>query len=418
MDTNNSENNNELTGSSFNEENKVSTEIISNEDINNEKSNNLISEQINNIKESLKAIENDIKEIEFDADPDAENIVTYNDTLIQMNDDNNSNTKSISSIIEEGELNENKINNSEDNIFNMEKNNILYSESIKENKEITENENAKEIEGFLIKNEEELINNDNIVGNNNNKNEEDEEGLIKEEEEGLIKEEENENEIKEDEIKKENIVSEENDKTKEDDNNELEKNINDKSSEENNNTKLEENVNKEKTENDEDKENNDDDSSSSSDSDSSDSDSSESDSSSDFDTDSDSDDSDDSDDDILTQDKVNNIKKKLNKFNEMDDDEDDGTITLIHSTHELTVLPKVKAIDIQIPPDLPLQKIGIIQNIVDEFVLVQAVLPGNYQVLDEDSILLFANRKPLGRVSIIFILYDVYKNKNKIKINI
>lgn len=65
-------------------------------------------------------------------------------------------------------------------------------------------------------------------------------------------------------------------------------------------------------------------------------------------------------------------------------------------------LPPVEPIPIaEIPSEMALEEIGAIHSIIKELVIVEAKVSGDYQVLDVDSILSFADRKILGRVGML-----------------
>ncbi len=52
----------------------------------------------------------------------------------------------------------------------------------------------------------------------------------------------------------------------------------------------------------------------------------------------------------------------------------------------------------EIPPNVPLSIVGKIHAIIEDTVVIEACVSGEYQVLDMDSILLFEDRSVLGRV--------------------
>lgn len=61
-------------------------------------------------------------------------------------------------------------------------------------------------------------------------------------------------------------------------------------------------------------------------------------------------------------------------------------------------LPPVDPVEVEIPEDAPLTLIGTINQIVQNMIIVQASVSGDYQVLDADSILLTSDRKVIGKV--------------------
>ncbi|KAL6608503.1 NAF1-domain-containing protein [Neocallimastix sp. 'constans'] len=381
-----------------------------------DKNENVESNEIDFIKESLKEIENDINEIvnvtigdEISKEKDNNiNDVSINN-LIKEKDDN-INDESINNLIKEQE-----INNESDNIQSNESIGNPIQEAILKDIKLTkdtikniEKENdisstdSKANETKLKSNLENEPNESNSISNDtsNNVKLNIDEGSTNETENNILNDSESiSNDIET--ISKDSINDVKEKESIENENKDnIENNEEKGSSNEMNNDiktetdiKTEINVETEKEKTNKEEEEEDNESSSSSDDTDSSSDSS------DFDTDSSDDDSSSSDDDVLTKEKVEKHKKIIDKYNEdLDEDNDENTINLIHSTHEIISLPKVQPITIDIPKDLPITKIGVIQNIVDEYVLVQATVSANYQVLDEDSILLFSDRTPVGRI--------------------
>jgi H/ACA ribonucleoprotein complex non-core subunit NAF1 len=55
-------------------------------------------------------------------------------------------------------------------------------------------------------------------------------------------------------------------------------------------------------------------------------------------------------------------------------------------------------VNVEIPPNVPLSEVGKIHAIIEDTVVVEASVSGEYKVLDMDSILLFEDRSVLGRV--------------------
>ncbi|KAG6019623.1 hypothetical protein E4U41_003149, partial [Claviceps citrina] len=55
--------------------------------------------------------------------------------------------------------------------------------------------------------------------------------------------------------------------------------------------------------------------------------------------------------------------------------------------------------DVTITPDMQMEELGSVENIVDTILLVRAVTPGEYQVLDTGSVLCTADRRVVGAVA-------------------
>ncbi|KAJ3121110.1 hypothetical protein HK098_003959 [Nowakowskiella sp. JEL0407] len=98
------------------------------------------------------------------------------------------------------------------------------------------------------------------------------------------------------------------------------------------------------------------------------------------------------------------IKQRNKILTQLDNEEDDDDIDLdtkplepIKSKNELSHLPPVEPIDVEIPAHLPLCEIGEIYAIVSELVIVQSNLKDK-PVLDAESVLLFEDRSVLGKV--------------------
>ncbi|KAJ1559297.1 hypothetical protein HK096_001039, partial [Nowakowskiella sp. JEL0078] len=93
-------------------------------------------------------------------------------------------------------------------------------------------------------------------------------------------------------------------------------------------------------------------------------------------------------------------EKALIEIDEMNDDNDNGLISgsVIRSKNEIIKLPPVAPIDVEIPPHLPLCPVGTVYAVVDDLVIVQAEDISESRVLDAESILLFDDRKVLGKV--------------------
>lgn len=87
----------------------------------------------------------------------------------------------------------------------------------------------------------------------------------------------------------------------------------------------------------------------------------------------------------------------LIKFDEMDEEDGPKEPTVPHTKNEVLVAP-VKKPEVEITPDMELQEIGTVSNIVDNVVVVQANVDGDYQVLDSESVLVFPDRTVLGLV--------------------
>ncbi|KAK9324983.1 Gar1/Naf1 RNA binding region-domain-containing protein [Lipomyces orientalis] len=78
------------------------------------------------------------------------------------------------------------------------------------------------------------------------------------------------------------------------------------------------------------------------------------------------------------------------------DDEDVNTGPL-RTKNEIMDAP-VKPIDVDILPTERIEKLGVIERVVGKTVIVKALTSGEYQVLDQDSILVFGDRSLFGRV--------------------
>ncbi|KAK9247003.1 Gar1/Naf1 RNA binding region-domain-containing protein [Lipomyces tetrasporus] len=78
------------------------------------------------------------------------------------------------------------------------------------------------------------------------------------------------------------------------------------------------------------------------------------------------------------------------------DDEDVNTGPL-RTKNEVMDAP-VKPIDVDISPTERIEKLGVIERVVGKTVIVKALTSGEYQVLDQDSILVFGDRSLFGRV--------------------
>ncbi|KAH6593405.1 hypothetical protein BASA50_007356 [Batrachochytrium salamandrivorans] len=118
---------------------------------------------------------------------------------------------------------------------------------------------------------------------------------------------------------------------------------------------------------------------------------------------SDSDDSSSDSSDDANEPSVNTLtgnKKHATNFHDTCSDEEDNVKTngVMATKNEAVILPQVEPVDVEIPADLPLKRIGTITAIVDALVVIKATLGGEIQVLDIDSILLFEDRSVLGRI--------------------
>ncbi|RKO86194.1 hypothetical protein BDK51DRAFT_46235 [Blyttiomyces helicus] len=80
-----------------------------------------------------------------------------------------------------------------------------------------------------------------------------------------------------------------------------------------------------------------------------------------------------------------------------DDDEDDGPVVL-RTKNELAALPPVEPVKIEIPPDAPLLRIGTVKNVIGNLVIIESLESGENEVLDADTVLIFDDRVPLGKV--------------------
>ncbi|KAK9454858.1 Gar1/Naf1 RNA binding region-domain-containing protein [Dipodascopsis uninucleata] len=109
-----------------------------------------------------------------------------------------------------------------------------------------------------------------------------------------------------------------------------------------------------------------------------------------------------SDEDEDDADAIDSPQKHTQKHkDDFVDDEDDEDVDIdsgiIKSKNEI-LDPAVKPIDIEIDSSEPIERLGRIEKIVGKNVIVTAYISGEYQVLDQDSILVFENREPFGRV--------------------
>ncbi|KAJ3054179.1 hypothetical protein HK097_002501, partial [Rhizophlyctis rosea] len=92
-----------------------------------------------------------------------------------------------------------------------------------------------------------------------------------------------------------------------------------------------------------------------------------------------------------------NKRKRAVEMDDMDEDGPAATAEL-RTKNELSALPPVEPINIEIPKELPLTLVGTIFGLVEETVIVQAVASGEVMVLDMDSILVFEDREVVGRI--------------------
>ncbi|KAJ3284814.1 hypothetical protein HK104_009768, partial [Borealophlyctis nickersoniae] len=83
---------------------------------------------------------------------------------------------------------------------------------------------------------------------------------------------------------------------------------------------------------------------------------------------------------------------------EADDIDAEVIVGELRTKNEIAVLPKVEPVDITIPEDAPMHMIGEVSSIVNDQVIVQAHVSGDYQVLDIESILVFEDRSIVGRI--------------------
>ncbi|KAK9477138.1 Gar1/Naf1 RNA binding region-domain-containing protein [Lipomyces japonicus] len=81
------------------------------------------------------------------------------------------------------------------------------------------------------------------------------------------------------------------------------------------------------------------------------------------------------------------------------DEDEDGPIDSgpVRTKNEILDEP-VKPIDVEIPTNEHIEKVGIIEKIVGQTAIIKAFVSGEYQVLDQDSILVWSDRQPFGRV--------------------
>ncbi|KND04875.1 uncharacterized protein SPPG_00573 [Spizellomyces punctatus DAOM BR117] len=81
------------------------------------------------------------------------------------------------------------------------------------------------------------------------------------------------------------------------------------------------------------------------------------------------------------------------------DDDDQPSATRLRTKNELAALPKIEPITEPIPQDASLRSIGTIHSTVDDLLVIQSPPTDNTdRVLDADTIVLFSDRTPLGRI--------------------
>lgn len=93
-------------------------------------------------------------------------------------------------------------------------------------------------------------------------------------------------------------------------------------------------------------------------------------------------------------------KKRMNMAHQYaDDDDEEGPVASgpLRTKNELP-LPPPEEVKIEIPETASIDKMGAILAVVEDMVVVQAAVSGDYQVLDEGSILCFEDRAPIGKV--------------------
>nr|KAJ3412353.1 hypothetical protein HK105_002374 [Polyrhizophydium stewartii] len=80
-----------------------------------------------------------------------------------------------------------------------------------------------------------------------------------------------------------------------------------------------------------------------------------------------------------------------------DEDEEIGEADM-RTKNEIAKLPPVEPLSIEVPAGAVVSQIGAVSGVVDTLVIVKAMIGGEIEVLDQDSILLLEDRTPLGRV--------------------
>jgi hypothetical protein len=105
-------------------------------------------------------------------------------------------------------------------------------------------------------------------------------------------------------------------------------------------------------------------------------------------------------------------EKALIEIDEMDEEDESGTNTTLHTANEIIQLPEVKKPDITLGPDVHLEPIGSVMSIVDSVVVIQASSSGEVRVLDSGTVVAVVSPKDgekdeqkevLGEVRHIFL---------------
>ncbi|KAK9390039.1 Gar1/Naf1 RNA binding region-domain-containing protein [Lipomyces mesembrius] len=98
-----------------------------------------------------------------------------------------------------------------------------------------------------------------------------------------------------------------------------------------------------------------------------------------------------------SEDEDNAVPATSTRTDEDDIDEEELDTGPLRTKNEIVEVP-VKPVDVDISPTEPIEKLGVIERVVGKTVIVKTLTSGEYQVLDQDSILVFSDRSPFGRV--------------------
>ncbi|KAK9353371.1 Gar1/Naf1 RNA binding region-domain-containing protein [Lipomyces doorenjongii] len=98
-----------------------------------------------------------------------------------------------------------------------------------------------------------------------------------------------------------------------------------------------------------------------------------------------------------SDDEDNAVPATSTRTDEDDIDEEELDTGPLRTKNEIVEVP-VKPVDVDISPTELIEKLGVIERVVGKTVIVKALTSGEYQVLDQDSILVFSDRSPFGRV--------------------
>ncbi|KAK9312282.1 Gar1/Naf1 RNA binding region-domain-containing protein [Lipomyces starkeyi] len=98
-----------------------------------------------------------------------------------------------------------------------------------------------------------------------------------------------------------------------------------------------------------------------------------------------------------SEDEDNAVPATSTRTDEDDMDEEELDTGPLRTKNEIVEVP-VNPVDVDISPTEPIEKLGVIERVVGKTVIVKALTSGEYQVLDQDSILVFSDRSPFGRV--------------------